>query len=512
MRKGKRKEIGTTITIHFNEDSTEYTEANKIKQILERYCNFMPYPIEFEGKTVNQKEALWNRKPSEVSKEEYIEFYKQLFHDWQEPVFWIHLNVDYPFNLKGILYFPKLRNEPEFFKGEVKLYCNNVFVADNLEDLIPEFLLLLKGGIDIPDIPLNVSRSFLQTDRQVKKITQYIIKKVADHFNDTFKEDRKQFEQYWEDIQTFIKFGLLKEDEFFNALKDSIIFKTASGDYVSLEEYKARNLSEEKKTKIWYSASEDTQVSYLNLMKEQGFEIIYQTTPLDTHIYQKLEAAMENIEFVRVDSELNDLLINKEKTDNVDLDNQRESDKIKEIFFRGLDQKVEASFSKDSYAEFVKKHPQVATALTPYVTQQEERSIIKPYDVPSTVREEIGEDAWKALFDNVYTELKIEVKSLKSPDIPSMIVFNEQMRRWHDMDMMMRREGMDMLKFHTLIINQENPVIRKLLALNAEGKTEEVRTLCSYIHDLSLLEQKPFSGKELKGFIEKANRILTYIG
>ncbi len=512
MSLGKRKEIGTTIIVHFNEDSKEYTETHKIREILQRYCNFIPYPIEFEGKAINQKEALWNRKPSEIKKEEYIEFYKQLFHDWQDPVFWIHLNVDYPFNLKGILYFPKLRNEPDFFKGEVKLFCNNVFVADNLEDLIPEFLLLLKGGIDIPDIPLNVSRSFLQTDRQVRKITQYVVKKVADHFNDTFKEDRNQFEQYWEDIQTFIKYGLLKDEEFFNALKDIIIFKTASGDYVTLEEYKARNQNEDKKTKIWYSASEDTQVSYLNLMKEQGLEIIYQSTPLDTHLYQKLESAGENIEFIRVDSELNDLLINKDKADNIDLDNQRDSEKIREIFYRGLAQKVEASFGKDSYAGFIKRYPQAATALTPYLIQEEERTIVKPYDLPSTVRAEIGEEAFKALFDNVYTELKIEVKSLKSAEIPSMIVFNEHMRRWHDMDMMMRREGMDMLKHHTLIVNQENPIVQKLLRLSAEGKTEEVKTLCGYIHDLSLLEQKPFTGIELKRFIEKANRILSYIG
>ncbi|MBM4403760.1 MAG: molecular chaperone HtpG, partial [Candidatus Cloacimonetes bacterium] len=433
-------------------------------------------------------------------------------HDWQDPVFWIHLNVDYPFNLKGILYFPKLRNEPDFFKGQVKLFCNNVFVADNLEDLIPDFLLLLKGGIDIPDIPLNVSRSFLQHDHQVRKITQYIVKKVADHFNETFKEDRKQFEQYWEDIQTFIKFGLLKDEEFFTAMKDVIIFKTASGDYVTLEEYKARNQSEDKKTKVWYSASEDTQVSYLNLMKEQGLEIVYQTTPLDTHLYQKLEAAVENIEFIRVDSELNELLVNKDKADTVDLDNRGDSEKIKEIFHHGLDQKVEASFGKDAYAEYIKKHPRAVTALAPYIVQEEERTTIKPYDLPSTVREEIGKEAFNALFDNVYTELKIEVKNLKSAEIPSMIVFNEHMRRWHDMDMMMRREGMDMLKHHTLIVNQENPIVQKILRLNAEGKTEEVKTLCGYIHDLSLLEQKPFTGKELQSFIEKANRILSYIG
>jgi len=508
MTKGKRKEVGTTITIHLNEDNVEYAETNKIKDILERYCNFMPYPIMFEDKQINQKEALWNRKPTDVKPEEYIEFYKQVFHDYMEPVFWIHLNVDFPFNLKGILYFPKLRNEPDFFKGEVKLFCNNVFVADNLEDLIPEFLLLLKGGIDIPDIPLNVSRSFLQNDSQVKKISQYIVKKVADHFNATFKEDRKKYETYWEDINAFIKFGLLKEDDFFEAMKDIVIFKTASDDYVTIEEYKARNHSDGEKTKIWYAASEDTQVSYLNLMKEQGIEVVFQNSPLDTHLFQRLEGKLEKIEFLRIDSEVNDLLVK----GNVAEAKPELEDKLKELFYKALDQTVEASFSKESYAEFLKKHPQAATVLSPYLIQKEEQSIIKPFELPATVRTELGKEAMDAIQAQVFTELKVEVKSLKSNDIPSMIVFSEYMRRWHDMDMMSRQNSSaDMLKYHTLVVNRENPVIQKILALDEAGKHEEVKTLCSYIHDLSLLEQKPFSGKELKSFIAKANLVLGYL-
>jgi molecular chaperone HtpG len=507
MSKGKRKEIGTTITIHFNEDSADYAEETKIREILERYCNFMPYPIMFEDKAVNQKEALWNKKPKDVTREEYIEFYKNMFHDYMEPVFWIHLNVDFPFNLKGILYFPKLRNEPDFFKGEVKLYCNNVFVADNLEDLVPEFLLLLKGGIDIPDIPLNVSRSFLQNDKQVQKITKYIVKKVADHFLETFKEDRKKFEEYWEDINTFIKYALLKDDEFFDALKDLVLFKSASGDLLTVEEYKARNAVTEGKTKIWYASSEDTQVSYLNMMKDQGIEVVYQNSPLDTHLFQKLEGKIENIEFMRVDSELNDMLVNNSEEPN----QPNVFEKLKEVFYRGLGQKLEASFGKDSYAEFIKKYPVAVTALAPYIVQKDEQTIVNPYELPMDVRTELGTDAIKELFEHVYTDLKIEVKRLKTPEIPSMIVFSEYMRRWHDMDMMNRKDSGDMLRFHTLVINQENPVIKKILDLDAAGNLEEVATLCSYIHDLSLLEQKPFSGKELKSFIEKANRILTYL-
>jgi molecular chaperone HtpG len=510
MMEGKRKEAGTTITLHFNEDSKDYAESAKIKDILERYCNFMPVPIMFEDKQVNQLEALWNRKPSEVKDEEYIEFYKQVFHDYKEPVFWIHLNVDFPFNLKGILYFPKLRNEPEFFKGEVKLFCNNVFVADNLEDLIPEFLLLLKGGIDIPDIPLNVSRSFLQNDTQVQKISKYIIKKVADHFQNTFKEDRKKYEEYWEDINTFIKFGMLKEDDFFEAMKDIAIFKSASGDYLTVEEYKQRNAASnsDENTKIWYAASEDTQVSYLNLMKEQGLEVIYQTSPLDIHLYQRLEGKLEKVEFVRVDSEVNDILVNQES----DVIAKKDMDHLKKLFYNALGQNVEASFSKESLKEYFKKYPKAATALANYQVQKDEQTLINVLDLPEEVVKELGPEAMEELQNHAYTELKVEVKNLKTKEIPGIIVFSEFMRRWHDMDMVSRMGGgADMLKNHSLVVNPENEVIQKIIKLDKAGKSEEVNTLCSYIHDLSLLEQKPFSGEELKSFIQKANKVLSYI-
>jgi molecular chaperone HtpG len=511
MRAGKRKEIGTTITVHLNEDSHSFAEDGKIRGILEKYCNFMPWPIMFKDEQVNQKEALWNRKPKDVTEEEYKEFYRKVFHDWQDPVFWIHLNADFPVNLRGILYFPKLREDPDFFKGEVKLYCNNVFVADNLEDLIPDFLLLLKGGIDIPDIPLNVSRSFLQNDAQVRQISKYIVKKVADRFGETFAEDRKKYEEYWKDIDTFIKFGLIRDEDFFEAMKDRVIFKSASGDYVTLEEYKARNKSEGDKTRIWYASGEDTQVSYLSLMKEQGIEVIYQTSPLDTHLYQQLESKLDKIEFIRVDSEINDLLVDQDKKELVDRDGRAGSDKLKEIFYRALGQKVEASFSKDSYAEFLKKHPNATTALNPYLKQEEDRTLIRPYEIPFDVREELGEETLKALYEHAYTPIKVEVKSLKSPEIPSMIVFNEFMRRWHDMSQIQRHSDSGMLKDHTLVVNRANPVINKILELDASGKKEEVNTLCTYLHDLSLLEQRAFSGDELKSFISRANQILNYL-
>lgn len=509
MKEGKRKEIGTTITLYFSEDAEEYANADKIREILLRYSNFLPVPIMFEDKQVNQLEALWNRSPKDVTDEEYIKFYQDVFGDYREPVFWIHLNVDFPFNLKGILYFPKLRNEPEFFKGQVKLFCNNVFVADNLEDLIPEFLLLLKGGIDIPDIPLNVSRSFLQNDAQVKKISGYIIKKVADHLKDTFKEDRKKYEEYWEDIQTFIKFGMLKEEDFFEAMYEYAIFKSASGDYLTIEEYKKRNAADsEGKTRIWYAAGEDTQVSYLNLMKEQGLEVIYQNSPLDVHLYQRLEGKLENTEFIRVDSEVNDILVDKEQS-TLDKEDMK---RLKKLFYKALDQNVEASFSEESWKEFLKKYPQATEALTPYQVQEGETTRFDLLALPTEVEDKLGEEAMQELNSHAYTEVTVELKSLKSKDIPGMIVFSEFMRRWHDMDMMNTLGGgMDMLKNHSLVINTENPIIQKLVTLDKAGEDEKVQTISTYIHRLSLLEQKPFSGEELKDFIATANKVLSYL-
>ena len=371
---------------------------------------------------------------------------------------------------------------------------------------IPDFPLPLKGGTDIPDIPLNVSRSFLQNDKQVQKISKYIVKKVADHFIDTFKNDRKKYEEYWEDIQAFVKYGLLKEPDFFEALKDIIIFKTASGDYVTVEEYKTRNQVTEGKTRIWYAASEDTQVSYLNLMKEQGLEVIFQSSPLDTHLYQQLESKLDNIEFMRVDSEINELL--EDKADAVD---QEESQRLIEIFYRGLDQKVEANFSEESLKEYFKKHPQASLLLTPHIIQDGKQSKILPYELSVETRKELGEEAFNELMNHVYKELTVEVKSLKSADIPSMIVFSEYMRRWHDMDAITRQTAGNMLKYHTLVINRNNPVIKRILELDSQGKHEDVDNLCAYIHSLSLLEQKPFTGEELKDFIARANSVLNLI-
>lgn len=505
---GKRKQVGTTVTIHLNKDNEKYLEESKIKELIEKYSNFMPFPIfvNNEKKQVNQTEALWLRKPKDVSDAEYKEFYKQLFHDYNDPLFWIHLNVDFPFNLKGILYFPKISNQIELNSGKVKLFCSNVFVADNLKGIIPEFLLLLKGGIDIPDIPLNVSRSFLQQDQQVQKMSKFIIKKVADSLKDIFKSDRKKYEGFWEDINQFIKYGVLTDEKFSDAIRDQLIFKTAEDDYVTIEEYLARNKSDDKPQKVYYAQSEDTQVSYLKLMKEQGVGIIYSKSVLDNHIFQHLEMKNNEVTFVRIDSEINDNLVNKDDKRSGD------SDTIERIFNKALNDNIEASFSKDDYAEFIKKYPKAATVLTPFTTTVDDNTKIKPYDITATAKEELGEEAFNEILQKAFIEIKTESKHLKTKNIPAMIVFNEFMRRFQEMNMINQPEsGMDMLKNHTLIVNPENETIKKIVQLDKKGKTEQVNLLTKHVHDLAMLEQKRFTGKELHTFIENANKILEMI-
>lgn len=447
ISEGSRKEPGTTVTVHLNKDSSEYLDFNRMRELIEKYSNFVPFPIVLDKKVINQKEALWNRKPTEVSEEEYKEFYKSVFHDFQDPLFWIHLNVDYPFILKGILYFPKITTQLELQRGKVKLYCNDVFVADNLQEFIPEFLLLLRGGIDIPDIPLNVSRSFLQQDQNVRKISKYIIKKVSDYLNELFREDRKKYEQYWNDIHQFIKFGAITEENFYEGVKDIIIFKNANGEYKTLQEYISVLKDDKKPKKLYYAAGEDTQVSYLNMMKEAGKEVIIASDIIDTHLFQHLEMKNSDIVFTRIDSELNEDFVEKEKQELVDSDNKTELDRLKEIFEQGLDNK----------------------------------------------------------------DIKVEVKRLKNKDIPGLVVFNEFMRRMQDMNSVISRQESSLLQNHEFIVNADNPTVKKILKLKATGKEEKVKLLCRYLHNLSLMEQKQFTGKELSSFVNETYKILDLI-
>jgi molecular chaperone HtpG len=471
----------------------------------------MPFPIKFGEEIVNQKEAIWNRKPKDVTEEEYKEFYKQFFGEWTDPLFWIHLNVDYPHRVKGILYFPQVKNEFDVNKGQVKLFCNNVFVADNLKDLIPEFLLLLKGGIDIPDIPLNVSRSFLQNDQMVQKISKYIVKKVADHFKKTFEKERDKYEKYWDDISNFIKYGLLTNENFYDSLKDQIIFETLKGDHVTVEDYLNRYRSEDKPHKIYYTNSKDTQVTYQKLLQDQGIEVIVADSVIDAHLFQHIEMKNNEIRFVRVDSELNDNLVSGDDTEVADENDQTLSDKIKEVFLKALNPTIEASYGKDAFAELIKKYPEATDTLTKYSRTLEEQTLIRPFDIPLKARKEMGKAAFGELFEHIYTDTKVEVKNLKSEDIPAMVMFEEFIRRFQEMNAMMKQEGSDMLRMHTLAVNKNNPTVQKIVKFYEEGKYEESSLLVNFVHELALLEQKRFSGSELQGFVNKANEILKLL-
>ena len=339
-----RETRGTTITLFLDDESKEFLEYYKVRGIIEKYCSFLPTEIflinvdeekkkseedkdkDGEPTPLNDTNPLWLKKPSECTDEEYKEFYKQVFNEYEDPLFWIHLNVDYPFNLKGILYFPKLKNEFELIEGKVKLYNNQVFVADNIKEVIPEFLLLLKGAIDCPDLPLNVSRSFLQNDRDVSRISKHIVKKVADKLNSIFNNDRDKFDEFWDDIHLFIKFGCLKDESFYEKIKDIIVFKNIEGKHITLKDY-LDNAKEKHENKVFYVSNEEEQSQYIKLFKEYGLDAFILSSPIDNNFISFLEYKDGNVKFTRVDSDLSDVLKDKDAEEN-----KENNEKIIELF------------------------------------------------------------------------------------------------------------------------------------------------------------------------------------
>lgn len=339
-----RETRGTTITLFLDDESKEFLEYYKVRGIIEKYCSFLPTEIflinvdeekkkseedkdkDGEPTPLNDTNPLWLKKPSECTDEEYKEFYKQVFNEYEDPLFWIHLNVDYPFNLKEILYFPKLKNEFELIEGKVKLYNNQVFVADNIKEVIPEFLLLLKGAIDCPDLPLNVSRSFLQNDRDVSRISKHIVKKVADKLNSIFNNDRDKFDEFWDDIHLFIKFGCLKDESFYEKIKDIIVFKNIEGKHITLKDY-LDNAKEKHENKVFYVSNEEEQSQYIKLFKEYGLDAVILSSPIDNNFISFLEYKDGNVKFTRVDSDLSDVLKDKDAEEN-----KENNEKIIELF------------------------------------------------------------------------------------------------------------------------------------------------------------------------------------
>jgi molecular chaperone HtpG len=339
MTDGERTERGTTITLNIAEDSEEFLDEYKVRSILNKYCSFLPTEIYIETdkkeeehhdcdcghdhdgeheenepeepKPINNTNPLWMKKPSECTDEEYKEFYRNVFMDFNEPLFWIHLNVDYPFNLKGILYFPKINHEFAGQEGQIKLYNNQVFVADNVKEVIPEFLMLLKGVIDCPDLPLNVSRSFLQNDGYVKKISAHITKKVADKLTGLYNTEKENYEKYWEDINVFIKYGCLRDEKFYEKVKDVIIYKDLDDKYVTLDEY----LDGKEEKDVYYVSDPKTQSQYINMFKNQGLNAVVLPSMMDNHFISFIEMKQQGVKFKRIDSAVNDISENEEKDD-----------------------------------------------------------------------------------------------------------------------------------------------------------------------------------------------------
>ena len=524
MQEGNKDSVGTEITLFLNEDSLEFANEYRAREVLEKYCSFMPVEIflskanaEPEYETIKEEDLLdtdevvehieeekkegeegepekkvkivkrpvsisdihplWGKNPSECTKDDYIAFYRKVFMDYKEPLFWIHLNMDYPFNLKGILYFPKINMEYESIEGTIKLYNNQVFIADNIKEVIPEFLMVLKGVIDCPDLPLNVSRSALQNDGFVNKVADYISKKVADKLVGMFKTDRENYEKYWDDISPFIKFGCLKDEKFGEKMKDSMIYKNLEHKYLTLDEVIKENQTEEenkaeaeeaaendsadkdsadnasadgdkeeKKTNIYYVTDEVQQSQYINMFKAQGQDAIILSHNIDSAFVTYLEQKHQDVQFLRIDADVHDSL----------------KDEVAE------EEKEDFRKTADSLVEIFRK--------------------------------ELGND-----------KLDVKVEKLKDDKVASMAVLSEQERRMAEMMKMYGMGGMDPSMFGsqaTLILNANHPLVKFLVE---HKRSKNVPVICKQLYDLAMLAHKPLSPEEMTAFVQRSNEIMMLL-
>lgn len=535
MQDGNKTTVGSEITLFLNEDSLEFANEYRAREVLEKYCSFMPVEIflskanaEPEYETIDEEDLLdtdevvehieeekkegeegepkkkvkivkrpvsisdthplWAKNPSECTKDEYIAFYRKVFMDYKEPLFWIHLNMDYPFNLKGILYFPKINTEYESIEGTIKLYNNQVFIADNIKEVIPEFLMILKGVIDCPDLPLNVSRSALQNDGFVNKVADYISKKVADKLVGMFKTDRENYEKYWDDISPFIKFGCLKDEKFGEKMKDSMIYKNLDHKYLTLDdvikESKGENADaeegkeeekgsaeaeadkpekstedasensdsgeksdkEEEKTRIYYVTDEVQQSQYINMFKAQGQDAIILTHNIDSAFVTYLEQKHQDLQFLRIDADVHESLKDEVAEDEKE-DFQKTADSLVEIF-----------------------------------------------------RKELNND-----------KLDVKVEKLKDDKVASMAVLSEQERRMAEMMRMYGMSGMDPSMFGTqatLVLNANHPLVKFLVE---HKRSKNVPIICKQLYDLAMLAHKPLSPEEMTAFVQRSNDIMMLL-
>jgi molecular chaperone HtpG len=491
-----RQVVGTTITLTIMDEEEEYLEAPRIRQLVKTYSDFMSVPIRFEGETLNKQRALWKESPQNLTKEDYLELYRYLYPFQEDPLLWVHLNTDYPFLLNGILFFPKLRPDVDVSRGQIKLFCNQVFVSDHCEEIIPEFLMPLRGVIDSPDIPLNVSRSALTNHRTVRRIADYIAKKVGDRLKSLYTENPEEYLKCWEDIGTFVKFGSLKDDKFKQQVESLLLYRTTyqatassetptvevqtdEGDawqdvstdenevnpyekagYTTLKAYLERN-KEKHENRVFYCTDQTTQATYVELYKNQGIEILFMDSFIDTNYFIPfLEREYSDVKFSRVDSELDQTLLEKDKADEIidPTTNKSRSEQIKELF---------------------------------------EKALNKP-------------------------QVNIRTESLKADDPqstpPAMVLLPEAMRRLQEMTAMMQQQTMAFPEQHILVINTNHPLIQNILSLSqgsiVQGAGESpsgelAKYLCQHVYDLALMAQKGFDAEGIKGFIERSNTVLT---
>lgn len=485
MEKGSKEGVGTEITLFLNEDCLEFANEYRAKEVLEKYCSFMPYPIYFTKfgtepdadnppKPINETLPLWARTPSECTDEDYKDFYHKVFKDFKEPLFWIHLNMDYPFNLKGILYFPKINTEYESIEGTIKLYNNQVFIADNIKEVIPEFLLLLKGAIDCPDLPLNVSRSALQNDGFVTKISEYITKKVADKLTGMCKTDRENYEKYWDDISPFIKYGCLRDEKFCDKINDYILFKDLEDKYTTLPDLLVKNepesnkdsdgvehvegeivgeetedvdKEEEKDTRktVYYVTDINKQGQYIKAFKAQNLNAVILDSGIDSSFITQLEIRNKDYKFERIDSDLSETLAEEASDDEL----KAQEETLAEVFKKALDNE----------------------------------------------------------------NLKIKVQKFKDDSISSMITVSEQGRRMADMMRMYSPggagAGADLFgRDETLVLNAGNELVKYIIN-NKDG--EHTADFCNQLYDLALMANEPLTPDKMDAFIKRSNKIMLLL-
>jgi molecular chaperone HtpG len=443
--KGER---GTEIILTLDDDELEFLEPTRVREVLTKYCNFLPIAIHLEGDVINDQNPLWTRMATELSDEDYKEFYRKLYPFSEDPLFWIHLNIDFPFNLKGILYFPKLTTEFDVTKSHIKLFCNQVFVSDNCSELIPEFLTPLQGCLDAPDLPLNVSRSYLQNDPQVRKIRDVITSRVAGKLIELDKLDRKAFSGIWADIHTFIKFGMMRDDKFYEKLNDHMLFAVSGSDeWTTLPEY-LENSSAEKATTVYYTNDEVAQATYLKLFMAQGLDVLVLDDQIDSHFIQFLEMKNSEVHFARVDADVTENLLEQTAaSDLVDDEGKTRDERIADLFKQALK----------------------------------------------------GE------------KLEIRVERLKDESVPAMALFSEQDRRFEEMTRTLGKEIAIPDKGPSLLINASSPVVQNVLDLHAKQKNEDVELLIAQVYDLAMLTCRAFDQERMVRFLDRSNQLLARV-